>query len=43
MPRGYLIITANGVNKKKKKTLFSHELNLDLSTTFLEIKETQNA
>ena len=41
MSRGYLIIIANGVNKKK--TLFSHELNLDLSTTFPEIKEIQNA
>ena len=39
MSRGYLIIIANGVNKKK--TLFSHELNLDLSTTFPEIKEIQ--
>ena len=41
MSRGYLIIIANGVNKKK--TLISHELNLDLSTTFPEIKEIQNA
>ena len=30
------------IKKKKKKTLFSRELNLDLST-ILEIKETQNA